>query len=211
MAPRRNDENSREAILDAAAKLVVERGFHAVRVADIARACGTSTGTVHYYFAGKDDVLTEALRESVERAVERQGSELRAHDDARERLLSLIDLQLPRDGAVRAEWSIWLQYWAEALVRAELREAHAELYQRWSETVKRIIGRGQQQGVFRDDQDPEQVTRHFTALLDGAATQVMVGAAGATVASMRALLVDYVDSLTADAAPAARATAAATR
>jgi AcrR family transcriptional regulator len=198
MAPRRNDQNSREAILDAAAALIAERGFHAVRVSDIARVCGTSTGTVHYYFAGKDDVLTEALRRATELAMERQDAELRALDDARERMLRLIELQLPSDPAVRREWSIWLQYWAEALVRPELRAAHAELYARWSDTVGRIVRRGQQQGVFRPDEDPDLITRHFTALLDGAAMQVMVGTSGGSVEEMRRLLVGYVDALAAD-------------
>ena len=60
----RNATESRQlTILDAAAGLIAERGYHAVRVADIAAVAGTSTGTVHYYFPGKDDVLTAAKRD----------------------------------------------------------------------------------------------------------------------------------------------------
>jgi AcrR family transcriptional regulator len=200
VAARRNDENFRQAILEAASKLIAARGYHAVRVSDIARACDTSTGSVHYYFAGKVDVLTEALTYSVERAFERQSAELRAIKDARERLLHLIDMQLPGEDPVRGEWSIWLQFWAEAVVRPELRETHNELYSRWRETIVRIVRRGQRQGTFRDI-DPDGVTRHLTALTDGAAMQVMIGVEGASVARMRRLLVDYVDQhLTAPAA-----------
>ena len=49
-------------ILQATWQLIAERGYHEVRVADIAKAVGTSTGTVHYHFPGKQDVLVEALR-----------------------------------------------------------------------------------------------------------------------------------------------------
>jgi AcrR family transcriptional regulator len=192
MAARRNDENFRERVLEAASQLIGARGYHAVRVSDIARACGTSTGSVHYYFAGKGDVLTEALKYSVQRAFERQSAELRAIDDARERLLHLIEMQLPGEDPVRGEWSIWLQFWAEAVVRPELRPTHNELYSRWRETILRIVRRGQRQRTFRDV-DPDEVARHLTALTDGAAMQVMIGVEGTSIAHMRRLLVEYVD------------------
>ena len=192
MAARRNAENFRQSILEAASKLIAERGYHAVRVADIAEACGTSTGSVHYYFAAKEDVLTEALKYYVQRAFERQSAQLREIDDARERLLHLFEMQLPRSADVRHEWSTWLQYWAEALLRPELRAAHDEVYARWRDTIVRIVERGRRQGVFRDV-DPAVVARHLTALTDGAAIQTLLGVDGMDVEQMRALLVAYVD------------------
>jgi AcrR family transcriptional regulator len=192
MAARRNDENLRESILSAASKLIAERGYHAVRVADIAAAAGTSTGTVHYHFAAKEDVLTEALTYYAKRAFERQSRELREIDGARERLLHLFEMQLPVASHVREEWSAWLQYWAEALVRPELRPMHEEMYARWRDTIVRIVRRGQRQGAFRDV-DPDAVARHLTALTDGAAIQALLGTGALDVAQMRRMLVDYVD------------------
>ena len=93
-----NDDPRKLEILRATWRLIAERGYHEVRVADIARACGTSSGTVHYHFPGKQDVLVAALRHCVEQAFERQSAELRQLTDAREQLLKLIDLQLPRAG-----------------------------------------------------------------------------------------------------------------
>ena len=55
-------DERREAILAAACRAILRRGFHATRIADIAREAGTSTGTVHYHFETKDDVLTAALK-----------------------------------------------------------------------------------------------------------------------------------------------------
>jgi AcrR family transcriptional regulator len=186
------DDSRRQEILAATWQLIAERGYHAVRVADIARLCGTSTGTVHYYFPGKEDVLTEGLKFCVERAFERQSVELRKVDNARERLLRLIELQLPKRGAVRNEWSIWLQFWAEVALRPELQSIHNDFYARWRETVVRIVRRGQRQGVFREA-DAEEVALRFTALTDGIAIQVLTGAPGITIKRMRDLLVDFVD------------------
>lgn len=188
------EDRRREAILDAAAGLIAERGYHAVRIADIAAAVGSSTGSVHYYFPGKDDVLTLALQHGVNRAFERQSEDLRKIDSAHQRLLRLIDLQLPRIGQVRDEWSIWMQFWAEATIRPELRPAHNEFYARWHETVVRIVHRGQRQGEFRADADPELIALQLTALTDGAAIQVLTGAAGMTISAMREALVAYVQS-----------------
>jgi len=189
-APR---DQRRGEILAAAWRLIAQRGYHAVRVSDIARVCGASSAAVHYYFPGKEDVLNEALRYCVEQAFARQSRVLREIDDARERLLRLIDLQLPRPGQVRDEWSIWLQFWAEAALRPSLRATHNQFYARWRETVVRIIARGQRQGVFRADADAEESAVRFTALTDGAAIQVLTGAPGVTPEYMRRILLDFVE------------------
>jgi AcrR family transcriptional regulator len=182
----------RAEFLAAAWRLIAERGYHAVRVADIAQVCGTSNAAVHYYFPGKQDVLNEALRYCVERAFARQSAELRAIDDGRQRLLRLVDMQLPRPGQVRDEWSIWLQFWAEAALRPELRAVHNEFYARWRETVVRIIARGQRQRVFRADIDTADAALRFTALVDGMAIQLLTGAPDMTLERMRKVLVDFV-------------------
>jgi AcrR family transcriptional regulator len=147
---------------------------------------------VHYYFSGKDDVLTEALKHCVRQAFLRHSRELSKIDNAHERLLKLIDLQLPRVGEVRDEWSIWLQFWAEATIRPQFRPAHNEYYARWRETVERIVRRGQRQGVFANGADAALAAMKFTALTDGVAIQVLTGAPGMTVTVMRELLVDFV-------------------
>jgi AcrR family transcriptional regulator len=192
MAPRRNDPGFRTAILDAAARLIAERGYRAVRIADIAAACETSTGSVHYCFAGKEDVLRAALRHATEQAVERQSAALQAIDDARERLVALIQMQIPVDGDVRREWGVWLQYWAEAAIHPEMQELHRELYGRWSQAIARTIERGQRQGVLRTG-PADAMALALTALIDGAAIQVLTGVSGATPQAMRTLLVAYVD------------------
>lgn len=189
---RPRGEDRRLAILEAAWRLVAERGYHQVRVQDIARVCGTSTGAVHYYFPGKEDVLREALQYSVDKAFERQGSHLRQIKDARKRLLALIELQLPVGGQVRDEWSIWLQFWAEAALNPTLRQVHNGFYARWIETVVSIVRRGQRQGIFRDV-DPMVFARHLTSATDGAAIQVLTGAPGMTADMMRDMLVGIVD------------------
>lgn len=187
----RTDTGRYQQILDAAWRLIAERGYHAVRIADVAEACGTSAATIHYYFPGRDDLLMETLRYSVKQSFDRQVAELHSIDDAYDRLLRLVEVQLPTPGLLRLDWSIWLQIWNESALRPELRELHTDSYTRWHETIARTIRTGQQQGVFVDA-DPEDLTMRLTALIDGLGIQIMTGRPGRTVDRMHAALRDFV-------------------
>ncbi|MGJ7908530.1 TetR family transcriptional regulator C-terminal domain-containing protein [Actinopolyspora sp. H202] len=181
-----------QQILDAAWHLIAERGYHSVRISDVAQACGTSAATIHYYFPGRDDLLTETLRYSVRLAFDRQVAELHTITDAYQRLLRLVDLQLPTPGLLRLEWSVWMQIWNESTLRPELRVLHSDSYERWHDTIARTIREGQQQGVFVDT-DPEELTMTLTALIDGLGIQVITDRPGRSVAGMREVLRDFVD------------------
>jgi AcrR family transcriptional regulator len=181
-----------QQILDAAWDLIAQRGYHAVRVADVAKAAGTSAATIHYHFPGRDDLLTETLRYSVKQAFDRQVAELHSVEDAHERLLRLVELQLPSPGLLRLEWSIWLQVWNESALRPELRVLHSDSYTRWHDTIARTIREGQQQGVFTET-DAEDLTISLTALIDGLGIQVLTERPGRSVERMRKALHDYID------------------
>ncbi|EOM76978.1 TetR/AcrR family transcriptional regulator [Rhodococcus rhodnii] len=55
--PRRADE-----IFDVAVRLLVERGYDAVTVEDIARDAGVDKTTLYRWWSGKDELLSDALR-----------------------------------------------------------------------------------------------------------------------------------------------------
>lgn len=188
-------------ILEAAWRLIAVRGYHSVRISDVAAACGTSAATIHYYFPGREDLLTESLRFSVKQAFDRQVAELHTIEGATERLLRLVELQLPTPGHLREEWSIWLQVWNESSLRPGIQSLHSEAYTRWHDTVARTVRDGQQQGVFAAV-DPEDFTVRLTALVDGLGIQVLTGRSGRSVERMRHVLREFVcTELEADAEP----------
>jgi AcrR family transcriptional regulator len=167
------EEDRRRAILDAAVSVVVERGYAAARVSDIAKRAGTSTGTVHYYFPTKVDVLDAALQHASERSHARHRAELVALTEPREQLLRLIDLQIP-DADVADEWAIWLEFWNEARRRDELRDRNPEIYTRWVSMIESIVRNGQRQGQFSLDADPADFALRFAGLFDGLGIQVLL-------------------------------------
>ena len=56
-----------QQILDTAASLFAERGFHGVSVHDIGSACGISGPALYKHFASKGDILTQSLTAISER------------------------------------------------------------------------------------------------------------------------------------------------
>ncbi len=186
------EEARKRVILDAAVAVVVERGFGAARVADIAERAGTSTGTVHYYFPTKLDVLDAALQHASDRSAIRHRSELASTTNARERLIRLIDLQLP-DGAVADEWAVWLEFWNEARHREELRARNREVYARWIGLIESIVTEGIKSGVFRPDADARDFALRFAGLFDGLGIQALLQPSLDNRWQLRQLLVSMIE------------------
>jgi AcrR family transcriptional regulator len=67
----------REQILDAAERVLLERGLAATTVADVADAAGIAKGTVYLQFASKNDVIAALRARYLERFVAAFGSATR--------------------------------------------------------------------------------------------------------------------------------------
>jgi AcrR family transcriptional regulator len=195
VSPRPNvEEQRRREILQAVCGAIGERGYAAVRISDIAARARTSTGTVHYYFANKQDVLHQALRFAFEQSLARQLHEMGTLTSARDRLIRLIELNLPDEPEVVEEWVVWMEFWIEALHRSELRPVNEELYGHWRKIVSDIIQRGQATGEFLTTADAGDLANEFVALMDGLSIQVLLHSQQMTVGDMRRLCTNFVDT-----------------
>src|SRR6266516_7414065 len=54
----------REQLITCAARLFAERGYHPTSVADIVAALGVGKGVFYWYFASKEELLSELLKSS---------------------------------------------------------------------------------------------------------------------------------------------------
>lgn len=164
----------RRTIIERSWWLFAEQGYESVRIADIARECGMSPAAVHYYFPAKREIFAETLRYSVKLAFDRQVAELHTVTHPVQRLKRLVQLQLPTGAPGRAEWSIWLQTWAQVAVHPEGRDNHTHGYARWRQTVSAIITEGQDSGDIRPG-DPESLALDVTSMMDGLGIKVLTG------------------------------------
>lgn len=182
-------EVRRQQILEATARLIAQRGFHSVRVADIAEVCDTSPATLHYHFSSKDDALRSALSFYSERLHQRLAEEFATVSTPVAKLRRLIEVQLPASAADVEEWSVWVQSWNEAMFQPSLREPQLHAYSRWRDVVVGLVRECQADGLA-PDADPETLATRFTALVDGLAIQLLTGTAHMTVDRMREMLLD---------------------
>src|SRR5256714_563757 len=67
-ARTRKSEETRERLLDAAAKVFRDKGYAGARLSDIAELAEMHTPGVYYYFPSKEDLVEEVLRVGVARA-----------------------------------------------------------------------------------------------------------------------------------------------
>jgi AcrR family transcriptional regulator len=71
----------REQLITCAARLFAERGYHPTSVADIVAALGVGKGVFYWYFASKEELLTELLKSSNHELRKRQQQAIGAEVD----------------------------------------------------------------------------------------------------------------------------------
>jgi AcrR family transcriptional regulator len=185
----------REQILSAACDVVSELGFKSLRIADVARRAGTSTGTVHYYFDTKTALMRAAFEWNFTRSLDRRRHLLQEHEDPRQRLRAFVESYLPGDRETVRAWRVWAELWVEALHDTDLQELNEQVYGEWRRLVAGIIRDGQDAGLFRDE-DPVLVANALIGMIDGLALQVLLGSHSMTLDRMRAVCEQTLRTLT---------------
>jgi AcrR family transcriptional regulator len=167
--------------------VIVRQGFERTRISDIAREAGTSTGTVHYYFETKDDVLVAALKWANEQPYARMDESLGHGAGDLSRLATLLELSIPYPGPPRDEWVAFLELWGRVLHRSDLLAAGESTEARWRSYFHDIVESGTANGTFRPVGPPDEVADRLVALVDGLGLKAVVGVSW-TPERMRELL-----------------------
>lgn len=130
----------RAQILDTAATLFAERGFHGVSVAELGAACGISGPALYKHFDSKDAMLAEMLVSISEELLAVGRERAREADDPREALHALIDWHV--DFALHNKPLIIVQDRDWASLPAEARERVRSLQRRyvdlWAQRLREV-------------------------------------------------------------------------
>jgi len=175
---RQNQAKDRhQEILEAAARVITDRGLAETRISDIADRCGVSPGLILYYFESKDRLLVEALTHANDQFYLRLSRELRRMPSAREQLARLVALSVPGllpDFERLDEWALWVEIWVRALRDPQLAKEREELDRRWRQSIADIIKRGRSTGEFPSGDDADDLGLQIGAMIDGLAIQVLL-------------------------------------
>lgn len=128
----------KQQILDTAAELFAERGFHGVTVHDIGAACGISGPALYRHFPGKDAVLAQMLVGISERLVADGRARAAAAPDGRAALDALIgghvDFALEHPALIVVQEREWTQLDLDS--RARVRTLQLAYIDVWVEVVR---------------------------------------------------------------------------
>ena len=166
-----NGQRSRDRVLSAAADLIAEAGIDQVRVAEIARRAGMSSGQVMYYFASKEHILLETLAWRDHQDIMASRAALAKVTGAWRQLERFIGLYLPGGPADPSwtSWILWLEAWARAPHNRQVSQFLEELLAPWLDDLAAIVARGVQEGAFAPPAAIDEFTLRFAAQLDGLA------------------------------------------
>ncbi|TDC08943.1 TetR family transcriptional regulator [Nonomuraea longispora] len=167
----------REEVVDAVFRVVRRAGFEQASLRNVAEEAGLAIGSVRHYFDGHTDLMTFAMRASIDRVsarlIERLGPLLAAsdHDRRAEGVEPMLSELLPLDEARRDEAAVWLAFTTAARTRPELRPLAQEAHDGMRRLVRRIIdgvARHRPPGTRVDlEVDAEVETERLAALIDG--------------------------------------------
>lgn len=166
----------RIAALDAAWKVVAERGLERTRYADVARASGAPVSTLQNAFGSLQALLNAAIDQAAGRDAAYL-TELPGEDEATalHRLERLIVGSFEEPDAFES-WLVWLELWRAAARNPTLVTHTAAAYGPWWSTSEEIIRHGQRTGEFTSDVDPEDMAIAAIAVIDGCACALLLRA-----------------------------------
>ncbi len=187
-----------QEILEAAARVITDRGLAETRISDIAERCGVSPGLILYYFESKDRLLVEALTHANDQFYLRLSRELRRTPSAREQLARIVELSVPGllpDYERLDEWALWVEIWVRALRDPRLAKDREELDRRWRQSIADIIRRGRSTGEFPPGGDADDLGLQIGAMIDGLAIQVLLNDTTFTPGRMQQVCMEVASKL----------------
>ncbi len=165
---RPSEGNKRERILDAAVVEIARTGYNQTTVARIAKRAGVADGTIYLYFKNKEEILLSIFERTMTRFITEGRAQLAGLDGACEKLRRILEWHLAlvgsdRDQAIinQVELRHSLHFLGQ-LSRAQVGE--------YLGIIAEVIRQGQQEGVFRADQDPVFAAKAVFGVLDEMAT-----------------------------------------
>jgi len=184
----------REQILKSTCKVVATRGVAALRISDVAKEVGFSTGTIHYYFDDKETLLRAAFEYNVRHSIDRRKELLASSLDPIDLLVRYVDSYLPDDRETVRAWRVWAAFWAISIRDSDLQGVIDILDLDWRSVTLRLITQGQAEGRLRAG-DPLKFTNMLISMIDGMAVQILANSKVMDVATMQETLHEFIGQL----------------
>jgi TetR/AcrR family fatty acid metabolism transcriptional regulator len=151
-------------IIQAAIKVFAQKGFFSARISDIAKEAKVADGTIYLYFNNKYDILISIFEEEIGKIIAEVKNLIDQEDDPRKMLeiFAIQHMQMIRDKRNLAE-----------VLQMELRQSNKFMKEyrntkfiEYVDIVSKIIHKGQELKIFRNDVMPGVAKRAMFGALD---------------------------------------------
>ena len=149
----KRDNQKFQDILNAGAKVFLEKGYHNANISDVADEVGMLKGSLYYYIDSKDDLLNSIIMPTLEVYIK----------TLKEILVSNENADMVLEKAIIAHMSpMDIDFAKQAVFTTELpnlsesgrMEARAEI-KNYEKLWIQVIKKGMSEKIFRDDIDPK--------------------------------------------------------
>lgn len=162
-------------ILQAACRVVVRDGAHALRMAEVAREAGVSKALLHYYFATRQELVRAAFAyssdlwdEGVRRRLERAPN---GAAKVELYLLASVDSSEPYN----EQRALWNEVWSSLRVDSELRPLVHDAYRAWMQRLISLIEEGRGDGSVPKEVSASRAGRRLAVFADGLDSMLYLG------------------------------------
>jgi AcrR family transcriptional regulator len=167
-------EERRAQILEAAARVISERGADGTRLVDVARKAGVSIGLIQHYFNTRDELMAEAFDYFNEIWVTEWEETASGASDPPHKLLTLLRLGAFEFEAWReVQWRIWVEFWSLGDRDPKFRDQYERIYARFRSPFLGTIREGVATNQFTTA-SAEDAADRLTALIDGLRIHAML-------------------------------------
>lgn len=153
-----------EAILEAALKIIKQKGFHRARMSDIAVEAGISYGLVYHYFKNKDDLFEAILNRWWDGLFKLMRDIHEAQYDVQEKLKHIIHYFLDTYQSNPELVNIFITEISRSTTN--LTADRLEYFKKFMSLTEAVIAEGQQNRTLRTDFRARYLTYIFLGALE---------------------------------------------
>jgi len=187
---RGSNGNKSEMILDAAVVEIAQRGFNQTTVAMIAKRAGVADGTIYLYFKNKEEILFSLFDRAMGSFIKEGKASIAKASGAEEKLRQVIELHLKlvggnRDQAIITQVELRHSiHFMDQLSRNQVRD--------YLDILAKLVGQGQNEGIFRKDLDAVFVAKAVFGILDEMATDWVLSHRNTRLENKASAVADFV-------------------
>ncbi|WGW12054.1 helix-turn-helix domain-containing protein [Saxibacter everestensis] len=176
MARPRDQDRRRREIVDAAARTLVERGYAATRLRDIADAAGVTSASVLYYYPELAELYGRTYAVAADEYVARRRERMETETGGRAQLFACIESGVPTiDSSSGRATLLLIELEPLACRHPEIAASHFSFVEAQQELYRLALRTGIDEGSFSLTLDLERTARLILAAEDGLALNVLTG------------------------------------